>query len=192
MIGLERDDRPVFDSIIVVAYRRIRDKQIRDTIKQYAQVGATVGHAEHSGDLRRFIETGKKIIVSTVQKFPFILDEIGHEERGRRFAIVIDEAHSSQGGKTSGAISEALADPEDEVNDALEKRMQAHKLLTNSSYFAFTATPKNKTLEIFGAPNPQPDGTVKHRLFHNYSMKRAIQERFILDVLKHFTPVASY
>jgi type I restriction enzyme, R subunit len=192
LIGLERDDRPVFDSIVVVTDRRILDKQIRDTIKQYAQVGATVGHAEHSGDLRRFIETGKKIIVSTVQKFPFILDEIGHEERGRRFAIVIDEAHSSQGGKTSGAMSEALADPEDEVNDALEKRMQARKLLTTASYFAFTATPKNKTLEIFGAPDPQPDGTVKHRPFHTYSMKQAIQERFILDVLEHFTPVASY
>jgi type I restriction enzyme R subunit len=192
LIGLERDDRSVFDSIIVVTDRRILDKQIRDTIKQYAQVGATVGHAAHSGDLRRFIESGKKIIISTVQKFPFILDEIGSEQRGRRFAIIIDEAHSSQGGKTSGAMSEALADPEDEVNDALEKRMQAHKLLSNASYFAFTATPKNKTLEIFGEPAPQPDGTVKHYPFHSYTMKQAIQERFILDVLKHYTPVESY
>ena len=89
----------------MVTDRRILDKQIRDTIKQYAQVGATVGHAEHSGDLRRFIEDGKKIIISTVQKFPVIVKEIGDEQRGRRFAIIIDEAHSSQGGRTSAAIS---------------------------------------------------------------------------------------
>ena len=87
------------NSIIVVTDRRILDRQIRDTIKQYAQVGATVEHAERSGDLRRFIEGGKKIIISTVQKFPFILAEIGNEQRTRRFAIIIDEAHSSQGGR---------------------------------------------------------------------------------------------
>ena len=84
MIGLRRDDAPVFDSIIVVTDRRILDKQIRDTIKQFAQVGATVGHAENSGDLRKFIEDGKKIVITTVQKFPFILDEIGNEQRGRK------------------------------------------------------------------------------------------------------------
>ena len=110
LIGLVKDDAPVFDSIIVVTDRRILDKQIRDTIKQYAQVGATVGHAARSGDLRRFIETGKKIIISTVQKFPFILDEIGNEQRGRRFAIIIDEAHSSQGGRTSAAMAQALSE----------------------------------------------------------------------------------
>jgi type I restriction enzyme R subunit len=102
LIGLERDETRVFDSIIVVTDRRILDKQIRDTIKQFAQVRATVGHAERSGDLRRFIEGGKKIIISTVQKFPFILDEIGSEHRGRRFAIIIDEAHSSQGSANLG------------------------------------------------------------------------------------------
>ena len=105
LIPLERDGAPVFDSIIVVTDRRILDKQIRDTIRQYAQVGSTVGHAERSGDLRRFIEQGKKIIISTIQKFPFILDEIGNEQRGRTFAIIIDEAHSSQGGKTSAAVA---------------------------------------------------------------------------------------
>ncbi|MCB1917145.1 MAG: type I restriction endonuclease subunit R [Rhodocyclaceae bacterium] len=195
LIGLKRDEEEgatIFDSIIVVTDRRILDQQIRDTIKQFAQVGATVGHAEHSGDLRRFIAEGKKIIVTTVQKFPFVLDEIGAEHRGRRFAIVIDEAHSSQGGKTSAAMSEALGDPEDEINDVLEKRMQARKMLDNASYFAFTATPKNKTLEIFGEPDPQPDGPVKHRPFHSYTMKQAIQEGFILDVLEHYTPVDSY
>ena len=102
--------RLVFDSIIVVTDRRILDQQIRDTIKQFAQVGATVGHAEHSGDLRQFIEGGKKIIITTVQKFPFILDDIGNEHRERRFAIIIDEAHSSQGGKSATALNMRAVD----------------------------------------------------------------------------------
>ncbi len=197
LIGLEKDGAPVFDSIIVVTDRRILDKQIRDTIKQFAQVSATVGHAEHSGDLREFIASGKKIIISTVQKFPFILDEIGSEHRGRRFAIIIDEAHSSQGGKTSAALSMALSESgggedDETLEDKINRIMEARKVLPNASYFAFTATPKNKTLEIFGDPGPQPDGTVKHRPFHSYTMKQAIQEGFILDVLKHYTPVNSY
>jgi len=198
MIGLERDGRPVFDSIIVVTDRRILDQQIRDTIKQFAQVSATVVHAEHSGDLRRFIESGKKIIITTLQKFPFILDEIGSEHRGRRFAVVIDEAHSSQGGRTTAKMHQALSgvfseqDEDETFEDRINRLMGAKKLLPNASYFAFTATPKNKTLEIFGIPEPQPDGTVKHRPFHSYTMKQAIQEGFILDVLAHYTPVKSY
>ena len=197
LIGLARDDAPVFDSIIVVTDRLILDRQIGDTIRQYAQVGATVGRAQQSGDLRKFIEAGKKIIISTVQKFPFILDEIGNEQRSRRFAIIIDEAHSSQGGRTSASISAALGKAgeqgEDETyEDQINRVMESRKLLPNASYFAFTATPKNKTLEIFGAPDPQPDGAVRHRAFHSYTMKQAIQEGFILDVLAHYTPVASY
>ena len=158
------------------------------------QVGATVGHAEHSGDLRKFIEEGKKIIITTVQKFPFILDEIGDEHRGRNFAIIIDEAHSSQGGKTSAAMSAGAGRPGRHGERCPgEDAWQARKMLTNASYFAFTATPKNKTLEIFGEPLP-PDaaGKVKHRPFHSYTMKQAIQEGFILDVLKNYTPVDSY
>ena len=193
LFGLRKDDADIFDSIIVITDRRILDEQIQATIKQFAQVGETVGHAEHSGDLRKFIESGKKIIISTVQKFPFILDEIGDEHRNRRFAIIIDEAHSSQGGKTSAALSEALSDPEDTVNDALQKRMDARKMLTNASYFAFTATPKNKTLEMFGKALPlDAAGKVKHDPFHSYTMKQAIQEGFILDVLKSYTPVDSF
>ena len=197
LIGLAKDGKPVFDSIIVVTDRRILDQQIRDTIKQFAQVSATVGHAEHSGDLRRFIEGGKKIIITTLQKFPFILDEIGSSHRGRRFAILIDEAHSSQGGRTAAkmsmALSEAGAEEEDETfEDKINHLMEARRLLPNASYFAFTATPKNKTLEIFGTPDPQPGGTVKHRPFHSYTMKQAIQEGFILDVLANYTPVKSY
>ena len=206
LIGLERDEKEVFDSVIVVTDRRLLDDQIQTTIKQFMQVGATVGHAERSGDLRRFIEEGKKIIVSTVQKFPFILGEIA-TEGGKTFAIIIDEAHSSQGGKTSAAMSQALGaagqqgaededagpDPEDTVNAALERRMAARKMLTNASYFAFTATPKNKTLEMFGEPlPPDAEGKVKHRPFHSYTMKQAVEEGFILDVLKAYTPVDSY
>lgn len=190
LIGLAKDDKLVFDSIIVVTDRRILDQQIRDTIKQFAQVGATVGHAEHSGDLRKFIASGKKIIISTVQKFPFILDEIGSEHRGRHFAIVIDEAHSSQGGKISVAINTALGD-EGDTEDAINALMEARKMLPNASYFAFTATPKNKTLEIFGEAY-EDGGEVKHRPFHSYTMKQAVQEGFILDVLKYYTPVNSY
>ena len=200
---------PVFDSIIVVTDRRILDRQIHGTIRQYAQVGATVGHAERSGDLRRFIESGKKIIISTVQKFPLILDEIGDEQRRRNFAIIIDEAHSSQGGKTSAAMSQALSEAgakgrqgegngelgegeEESYEDQINRLMESRKLLRNASYFAFTATPKNKTLEIFGDPERQPDGSIKHHAFHSYTMKQAIDEGFILDVLGHYTPVASY
>jgi type I restriction enzyme R subunit len=197
LIGLHRDDSSVFDSIVVVTDRRILDKQIRDTIKQFAQVGATVGHAEHSGDLRKFLESGKKIIITTVQKFPFILDEIGNEQRGRKFAIIIDEAHSSQGGQTSAAISMALSvageeEDDETTEDRVNRIMESRKLLPNASYFAFTATPKNKTLEIFGRPLRPVDGKVRHEPFHSYTMKQAIQEGFILDVLKYYTPIGSH
>ena len=197
LIPLTKDGKSVFDSIIVVTDRRILDRQIRDTIKQYAQVGSTVGHAERSGDLRKFIEQGKKAIISTIQKFPFILDEIGSGHRDRAFAIIIDEAHSSQGGRTAGAMAAALgeaggSDEYETYEDRINHEIESRKLLDNASYFAFTATPKNKTLELFGEPDPQSDGTVRRLTFHTYSMKQAIQEGFILDVLEHYTPVESY
>jgi len=196
LIGLKTDGAVLFDSVIVVTDRRVLDKQIKDTIRQFAQVSATVGHAERSGDLRRFLRDGKKIIITTVQKFPFILDEIGDEHRNRRFAIIIDEAHSSQGGRTSAkmniALSENGAEVEEETyEDQINRIMEARKMLANASYFAFTATPKNKTLEMFGDPVPEGD-KVRHRPFHTYTMKQAIQEGFILDVLASYTPVESY
>ncbi|MCP5409762.1 MAG: type I restriction endonuclease subunit R [Chromatiaceae bacterium] len=198
LVGLEHKSKALFDSVIVVTDRRVLDKQIRDTIKQFAQVSATVGYAEHSGDLRKFLKAGKKIIITTVQKFPFILDEIGDEHRQSKFAIIIDEAHSSQGGKTTAAMNRVLeerpeySDEEETLEDKINKIIEGRKMVTNASYFAFTATPKNKTLEIFGEPDAQPDGTVKHHPFHSYTMKQAIQEGFILDVLKNYTPVESY
>jgi len=196
LVRLAGDAGQIFDSAIVVTDRRILDRQIRDTIKQFAQVSATVGHAEHSGDLRRFIADGKKIIITTVQKFPFVLDDIGSHHQDRRFAIIIDEAHSSQGGKASAALNAALlgtedGDDEDTIQDKINALMESRKMLPNASYFAFTATPKNKTLEIFGEPFPE-GGAVKHRPFHSYTMKQAIQEGFILDVLRYYTPVNSY
>jgi len=201
LVGLEHESKAIFDSVIVVTDRRVLDKQIRDTIKQFTEVSATIGHAESSSDLRKFLKAGKKIIITTVQKFPFILDAIGDEHRKNTFAIIIDEAHSSQGGKTTAAMNvvleqkESYIDPDDDeetVEDKINRIMENRKMVTNASYFAFTATPKNKTLEVFGEPLPQPDGTVKHRPFHSYTMKQAIQEGFILDVLKNYTPVTSY
>ena len=129
-----------------------------------------------------------------MQKFPVILDEIGNQHRGRSFAIITDEAHSSQGGKSTAAMSSALSeagqtDDEETYEDRINRLMEARKMLSNASYFAFTATPKAKTLEIFGAPEPQPDGYVKHRAFHSYTMKQAIQEGFILDVLENYTTI---
>ena len=194
LVGLKQDDKEIFDTVIVITDRRILDRQINATIRQFMQVGATVGHARHSSDLRKFIESGKKIIISTVQKFPFILGEIGDQHRDGKFAIIIDEAHSSQGGKTAAAVNEAISDsdPEDTINDALEKRIAARKMTTNASYYAFTATPKNKTLEMFGVPLPGEEGKTKHRPFHSYTMKQAIQEKFIIDVLENYTPVQSW
>ncbi|MBN2146665.1 MAG: type I restriction endonuclease subunit R [Anaerolineales bacterium] len=195
LIDLRKAGKPTFDSIVVVTDRKVLDRQIRDTIKQFAQVSAVVGHAEHSGDLRQFLESGKKIIITTVQKFPFILDEIGDEHRGRKFAILIDEAHSSQGGRVSAkmniALSELSEEDDENTEDIINRIMESRKLLPNASYFAFTATPKNRTLEIFGVPCPQGE-QVKHRPFHSYTMKQAIQEGFILDVLQNYTPVNSY
>lgn len=195
LVELEREGAALFDSIIIVTDRRVLDEQIRDTIRDYAQVRALVGHAERSGDLRKFIEDGKKIIVTTVQKFPFILDDI-RSAGARRFAILIDEAHSSQGGRSAAALNAALSevdysDEQETLEDKINALMEQRKMLPNASYFAFTATPKNKTLEIFGDPEPIGD-QVRHRPFHNYTMKQAVEEGFIIDVLRHYTPVSSY
>jgi type I restriction enzyme R subunit len=193
LVEVQKDGKPVFDSVIVVTDRRVLDKQIRDNIKQFAQVAAIVGAVtQGSGQLRSFLSEGKKIIITTVQKFPFILDEIGDEHRGHKFAIVIDEAHSSQGSRTSAkmniALSEQSAEDDETVEDEINRIIVSRKMLPNASYFAFTATPKNKTLEVFGIK--QPNGTF--RPFHSYTMKQAIQEGFIEDVLANYTPVESF
>ena len=195
LIGLERDGRPMIDSVIVVTDRRILDKQIRDIIKQFMQVKNTVVWARHSGDLKKAIQDGKRIIVTTVEKFPYISQEIGQEHMNHTFAIIIDEAHSGQSGRNaasmnlalSGMASDSELDNEDKINAMVEGR----KLVKTASYFAFTATPKNKTEEVFGTPYEE-DGKIKHRPFHVYTMKQAIQEGFILDVLKNYVTIDSW
>lgn len=195
LIGLEQDGHPMIDSVIVVTDRRILDKQIRNTIKQFMQVKNTVVWAQHSRDLKKAIQDGKRIIITTVEKFPYISQEIGQEHINNHFAIIIDEAHSGQSGRNSANMNLALSgmasdnemDNEDKINAIVEGR----KLVKTASYFAFTATPKNKTEEIFGTPYEE-DGEIKHRPFHVYTMKQAIQEGFILDVLKNYTTIDSW
>jgi type I restriction enzyme R subunit len=200
----------VFDSVIVVTDRTVLDKQIRDNIKQFAQVAKVVeAITKGSSQLRQALEDGKKIIITTVQKFPHIMEEIG-ELAAKKFAIIIDEAHSSQSGETASKMNWVLSDksvpygeedkrhdeePEDDedmINDLIEQR----KMLKNASYFAFTATPKNKTLETFGRKGIMPDDSAgepqKHYPFDLYSMKQAIEEEFILDVLENYTTYQSY
>lgn len=201
LIGVRHAAKEAFDSIIVVTDRRILDKQIRETIKGFAQVGSIIGAVKEGAgvskteQLSKFLKDGKKIIISTVQTFPHVLDAIGDEHRSGKFAIIIDEAHSSQSGRTAAAISAALGangeEEEETTEDKINRIIESKKMLTNASYFAFTATPKNKTLEMFGIAYSE-GGEVKHRPFHAYTMKQAIQEGFILDVLKHYTPVDSY
>ena len=195
LIGLEQDGRPMLDSVIVVTDRRILDKQIRDTIKQFMQISNTVAWAEHSGDLTKAITGGKRIIVTTIEKFPYIVPQIGTTHKENRFAIIIDEAHSGQSGRNSAQMNLALSglasDDEMDNEDKINAMMEGRKLLNNASYFAFTATPKNKTLETFGIPYQDGD-EIKHRPFHVYTMKQAIQEGFILDVLRNYTPIDSF
>ena len=197
LVGMERQGEPVFDSIIVVTDRRILDQQIGETIRQFMQVSATVGQATDSNNLRQLVERGRKIIISTVQKFEHIIQEMSSRDfSSHNFAIIIDEAHSSQGGKRSAAMAQALgmdsdSDEEDTYEDQINRIIESKQMLKNASYFAFTATPKNRTLELFGEPDPQGDAT-KHRPFHSYTMRQAIEEGFILDVLGSYTPVDSY
>ena len=198
LIGLQTDAQTIFDSTIIVTDRRVLDSQINETVRQFTQVSSTVGHAESSADLRRLITEGKRITITTVQKFPFIAKAMAEEHLDRKFAIIIDEAHSSQGGRTTADMHAALGsqtgeeEDEDTFEDQINQIIEQRKMLGNASYFAFTATPKNKTLELFGEASPQPDGTVRHLPFHIYSMKHAIQEGFILDVLENYTSIRSY
>ena len=195
LIGLEENGHPMIDSVLVVTDRRILDKQIRNTIKQFMQVKNTVKWAEHSGDLRKAIQDGKRIIISTIEKFPYIISEIGQEHKNNKFAIIIDEAHSGQSGRNSANMNLALSglatDDEADNEDKINAMMEGRKLVSSASYFAFTATPKNKTEEMFGVPYEE-DGEIKHRPFHVYTMKQAIQEGFILDVLRNYTTIDSW
>ncbi|PWK78450.1 type I restriction enzyme R subunit [Mucilaginibacter oryzae] len=183
---------PLFDSVIVVTDRRLLDKQLRENIKEFSEVKNIVAPAYSSQDLKNSLESGKRIIITTIQKFPFIVKGID-DLSDKRFAVIIDEAHSSQSGSAADNLNRAMGsvineeedpDPQDKILEA----MKARKMAGNASYFAFTATPKNTTLEKFGVK--QPDG--KFKPFHLYSMKQAIEEGFILDVLANYTTYKSY
>jgi len=191
--GSKGVENPLFDSVIVVTDRRLLDKQIRRNIKEFSEVKNIVAPAYSSAELKNSLESGKKIIITTIQKFPFIVDGIS-DLSDKRFAVLIDEAHSSQSGQTAGKMNQAMgnmATEEEDEEDAQDKiltAMRARKMRNNASYFAFTATPKNNTLERFGTK--QADG--KYKPFHLYSMKQAIEEGFILDVLANYTTIRSY
>lgn len=185
-------DHPLFDSVIVVTDRRLLDRQIRDNIKEFSEVKNIVAPAFKSSELKSALESGKKIIITTIQKFPFIVD--GIEDLGdKRFAVIIDEAHSSQSGSAHDNMNRAMGenggqDDDEDDQDKILKAMRSRKMRGNASYLAFTATPKNTTLEKFG--DKQVDGSFKE--FHLYSMKQAIEEGFILDVLANYTTYKGY
>ena len=185
--------KPIVDTVIVVTDRRILDRQLRDNIKNFSQVGNIIEHAESAQDLRRALENKKRIVITTIQKFPFIIDGI-EDLSEHNFAVIIDEAHSSQSGRAHDTMNEAMGRSGDidaeglNADDRILKAMAARKLRNNASYFAFTATPKNSTLEKFG--ERQEDGSFAP--FHLYSMKQAIEEGFILDVLSNYTTYKSY
>ncbi|EJO5347352.1 type I restriction endonuclease subunit R [Clostridium botulinum] len=192
LVDVKKKGKNIFDSVIVVTDRINLDKQIKNTIKGFVQMKNTVGHADSSGDLKRLLQNGKKIIITTVHKFPYILNGIGNDHRKSNFGIIIDEAHSSQSGNMSAKMNMTLSEIYDESDDdKILKILEGRKMLTNASYFAFTATPKNKTLEIFGV-SYKDKGKIKHRPFHVYTMKQAIEEGFIIDVLKNYTTINSY
>ncbi len=197
----------IFDSVIVITDRTVLDKQLSDEIKQFSPTigivaAITSDGASKTNNLREAIANKKKVIICTIQTFPHLLKEM--EDLGSlKFAIIIDEAHSSQSGETSAKMNAVLSDKgedaEDEDEPTLEDKIntliESRKMIKNGSYFAFTATPKNKTLETFGVPRKYiKDGEEKTAFdaFHLYSMKQAIEEEFILDVLLNYTTYSSF
>ncbi len=188
-VGARDLERPLFDSVIVVTDRRLLDKQLRENIRNFTEVRNIVAPAHTSAELKQ----GKKIVITTIQKFPFIIDGIA-DLSDKRFAVLIDEAHSSQSGIAHDTMNRAMGNSAEEeedtadVQDRILHAMRSRKMRGNASYFAFTATPKNTTLEKFGVR--RPDGGFAP--FHLYSMKQAIEEGFILDVLANYTTYKSY
>ena len=201
----DENDNAIFDSVIVVTDRKVLDKQLQDAIYQLEHKNGLVVKIDddkNSSDLANAITSGVKIIITTIQKFPYALQKIDSLDK-RKYAVIIDEAHSSTAGENMSALKETLAGKTleeaakeesfaenqekssmDKMSELIEKRTN----LKNISFFAFTATPKNKTMQIFGRIGD--DG--KPHEFHLYSMKQAIEEKFILDVLKNYMPVSVY
>lgn len=197
----DEKDRKVFDSVVIITDRQVLDRQLQDNIWQFEQTPGVVQKIdEHSSQLAEALNTGKPIIVTTLQKFPFAVELIA-KTKGKRYAVIVDEAHSSQTGEASrqmkevlaaGSLEDAAAEDADAGGATAEDRV-AEVMLSrgkqkNLSFFAFTATPKAKTLEAFG----HRDAEGKPRPFHLYSMRQAIEERFILDVLQNYTTYKAY
>lgn len=185
LVEVDYKDQKAFDSVIVVTDRLNLDKQINDNIRKFIDEKSVVGHAGSSTDLKNMLIDGKKIIITTVQKFPYLLEKIGTDLKGKNFAIIIDEAHSSQSGRAAASLNMAVSgslgnEDEFEIEDKLNELIEARKMPENASFFAFTATPKAKTIQMFGS------------VFDLYSMKQAIEEGFILDVLKNYTHYENY
>jgi type I restriction enzyme, R subunit len=199
----DAQDRRVFDSIVVVTDRRVLDRQLQTVMRQFEQTLGVVENIDTtSRQLKDALESGKTIIVTTLQKFPVIAKEIG-ELPGKRFALIVDEAHSSQSGESTKSLKDVLASrsleeaeaeegevqtPEEELDDRITAEMARRGQLPNLSTFAFTATPKPKTLELFGTK--AADG--RFAPFHLYSMRQAIEEGFILDVLANYSTYTAY
>lgn len=193
------EDRKVFDKIIIITDRRVLDRQLRDTVSQFEQQHDVVRGVTSSAELREALEDKTKIIVSTLQKFPVIVEDI-EKLSGKTFAVIVDEAHSSQSGESTKALKQTLskledAEAEDEANTTPDAEEQfaldtqaARGRLPHVSFFAFTATPKEKTLELFG----QKGADGRYYPFSLYSMKQAVEEGFILDVLKNYTTHKMY
>ncbi len=196
----DENNNLIFDSVIVITDRKVLDRQLQRTIRQFEQtLGIVENIDKNAGQLKEALEHGKKIIVTTLQKFPVIVDQISAMQ-GKRFAVLIDEAHSSQTGESTGLMKKALtalsleeaevedSQEQDDLEDKIVKDMQSRGRINNASFFAFTATPKPKTLEMFG--QKRPDG--KFESFSLYTMRQAIEEGFILDVLQNYTTYKSY
>jgi len=196
------DDVKIFDSVVVVTDRRVLDKQLQDTIYQFEHKQGVVERIdENSAQLAEALEAGVPIVITTLQKFPFVTEKIGELPK-RRYAVIVDEAHSSQSGESAKKMKDVLAGAqvaeqaaEEAAGDSLHdyeeeviKAMAARGQQQNLSFFGFTATPKYKTLEVFGRPGPD----AKPVPFHLYSMRQAIEEGFILDVLANYTTYKTY
>lgn len=190
---MKRDGKDFFDSVIVVTDRVNLDKQLHNNVRSFTHNTGVIKKAASASELATLLKAGQKIIFTTVQKFKFILEAVAGQLGEKQFAVIIDEAHSSQSGKQNVYSNQALAggideiDSEDEVNEHIEQYMQRRRMAPNANFYAFTATPKPKTSQTFGEPHLKDNGETEYLPFHHYSMRQAIEEGFILDVLKGYT-----
>ena len=196
----DADDKPVFSSVIVVTDRRVLDRQLQDNIYQFEHKQGVVEKIDtNSAKLAAALNSGKPIIITTIQKFSFVADVAG--KSGRAYAVIVDEAHGSQTGESASnlkktlaassleqAAAEDAAEAGDDSEEEVLRAIQARGRQPNLSYFAFTATPKKRTMELFG----QPGADGKPEAFDLYSMRQAIEEGFIFDVLQHYTTYKTY